>query len=53
MASGVKLWHIANEMDTLSDEPYADLNRQTGELATISREELQAAEKGDRLDKKH
>ncbi|HIK17606.1 MAG TPA: hypothetical protein IGS53_20260 [Leptolyngbyaceae cyanobacterium M33_DOE_097] len=46
----VKLQDIVDEMDTLSDELHAYLNKQTGELVTISSEELQAAEEEDAIE---
>lgn len=50
MALVVKLQHVVDEMDTLSDELRAYLNKQTGQLITISSEELQAAEEGDDIE---
>jgi hypothetical protein len=44
MTSVVKLQDVVDEMDAVSDEHHAYLNRQTGELATISNEEIRAAE---------
>ncbi len=46
----VKLQDIVDEMDTLSDGLHAYLNKQTGELVTISSEELQAAEEEDTIE---
>jgi hypothetical protein len=43
----VSLKDVINEMDVVSDEHSAFLNRQTGELVTLSREELSAAEEDD------
>lgn len=50
MTPVVKLQDIVNEMDTLSDELHAYLNKRTGELVTISSEELQAAEEEDTIE---
>lgn len=50
MAPVVKLQHVVDEMDTLSDKLHAYLNRKTGKLITISNDELEAAEAGDDLD---
>jgi hypothetical protein len=44
MTSVVRLQDVIDEMDAVSDEHHAYLNRQTGELATISNEEIRAAE---------
>jgi len=46
----VKLQDVVDEMDTLSDELHAYLNKQTGELVTVSSEELQAAEEEDTIE---
>lgn len=46
----VKLQHVVDEMDAISDELHAYLNRKTGELITISNNELEAAEAVDDLD---
>ncbi|NJP11826.1 MAG: hypothetical protein HC866_22085 [Leptolyngbyaceae cyanobacterium RU_5_1] len=50
MAPVVKLRDVVDEMDTLNDELRAYLNKQTGELITVSSEELQAAEAGDDIE---
>jgi hypothetical protein len=47
MKANVSLKDIVNEMDGLSDEHSAFLNRKTGELVTLSEEELSAAEEDD------
>jgi len=44
MKTLVSLTDVVDEMDVLSDEHSAFLNRHTGELVTLSREELSAAE---------
>jgi hypothetical protein len=44
MSSIVKLRDIVDELEMLSDELHSYLNKQTGELITVSREELQAVE---------
>lgn len=41
MASVVKVQDVIDEMDTVSNEHHAYLNRQTGELVTIGDEEIQ------------
>jgi len=43
----VSVQDVVNEMDLVSDEHAAYLNRQTGELVTLSDEELSAAEDDD------
>jgi len=43
----VSIKDVVDEMDVLSDEHSAFLNRHTGELVTLSREELSAAEEND------
>jgi hypothetical protein len=50
MAPVVSLRAVVDEMHVLSDSFYAYLNKRTGELVTISDEELGAAECGDDLD---
>jgi hypothetical protein len=45
----VSLKDVVNEMDILSDEHTGFLNRLTGELITLSLDELSAAEDGDDL----
>ncbi|MFH1942812.1 MAG: UPF0158 family protein [bacterium] len=47
----VSIKDVVNEMDVLSDEHSAFLNRHTGELVTLSSEELSAAEEDDNIDK--
>jgi hypothetical protein len=47
MKINVSIKDIVNEMDVLSDEHSAFLNRKTGELITLSEEELSAAEEND------
>ena len=44
MASVVRVQDVIDEMDTVSSEHYAYLNRQTGELVTIGNEEIRAVE---------
>jgi hypothetical protein len=46
----VSIQDVVDEMDVPSDEHSAFLNRHTGELATLSREELSAAEEDDDID---
>jgi len=46
----VSIKDVVNEMDVLSDEHSAFLNRHTGELVTLSNEELSAAEEDDNID---
>jgi len=50
MKAIVSIKDIINEMDVLSDEHSAFLNRHTGELVTLSSEELSAAEEDDNID---
>jgi len=50
MKAIVLLKDVVNEMDVISDEHSAFLNRQTGELVTLSGEELSAAEEDDDID---
>lgn len=47
MAVIVSLREVVNEMDVFSDEHTAYINRKTGELITLSREELALAEDPD------
>ena len=47
----VSIKDVMDEMDILSDEHSAFLNRITGELVTLSREELSAAEENDAGDR--
>lgn len=47
MKTLVSIKDVVDEMDVLSDEHSAFLNRHTGELVTLSREELSAAEEND------
>ena len=47
MKTIVSIKDVVNEMDILSDEHSAFLNRNTGELVTLSDEELSAAEEDD------
>jgi hypothetical protein len=47
----VSIKDVVDEMDILSDEHSAFLNRNTGELVTLSGEELSAAEEEDDIDK--
>jgi hypothetical protein len=47
----VSIKDIVDEMDISSDEHSAFLNRHTGELVTLSSEELSAAEEDDSIDK--
>jgi Uncharacterised protein family (UPF0158) len=44
MTSVVRLQNVVDEMDAVSDEHHAYLNRQTGELVTIGDEEICAVE---------
>jgi Uncharacterised protein family (UPF0158) len=44
MTSVVRVQDVVNEMDTVSNEHHAYLNRQTGELVTIAEEEIRAVE---------
>jgi hypothetical protein len=46
----VSIKDVVDAMDILSDEHSAFLNRITGELVTLSREELSASEEDDDLD---
>ena len=46
----VSIKDVVNEMDVLSDEYSAFLNRYTGELVTLSNEEISAAEEDDNID---
>jgi hypothetical protein len=46
----VSIKDVVNEMDVLSDEYSAFLNRHTGELVTLSNEEISAAEEDDNID---
>ena len=50
MKATVSLKDVVDEMDILSDEHSAFLNRNTGELVTLSSEELSAAEADGDLD---
>ena len=50
MKAIVSIKDVVNEMDVLSDEHSAFLNRHTGELVTLSSEELSAAEEDDNID---
>jgi hypothetical protein len=43
----VSLQDVINEMDVMSDEIHAYLNKVTGELVTITDEEINAIENGD------
>jgi hypothetical protein len=47
MKTLVSIKDVVDEMDVLSDEHSAFLNRHTGELVTLSREELSTAEEDD------
>ncbi len=47
MKTIVSIKNVVDEMDILSDEHSAFLNRHTGELVTLSGEELSAAEEDD------
>lgn len=49
MKAIVSIKDVVNEMDILSDEHSAFLNRYTGELVTLSSEELSAAEEDDNI----
>jgi hypothetical protein len=51
MKATVSLKDVVDEMDVPSDEHSAFLNRHTGELVTLSSEELSAAEEDDEIDK--
>lgn len=46
----VSIKDVVNEMDVLSDEHSAFLNRHTGELVTLSNEEISTAEEYDNID---
>lgn len=50
MKATVSLKDVINEMDVPGDEHSAFLNRHTGELVTLSSEELSAAEEDDDID---
>jgi Uncharacterised protein family (UPF0158) len=50
MKAIVSIKDVVNEMDVLSDEHSAFLNRHTGELVTLSNEEISAAEEDDNID---
>jgi len=50
MKAIVSLKDFVNEMDVFSDAHSAFLNRITGELVTLSSEELSAAEEDDNID---
>jgi hypothetical protein len=50
MKAIVSIKDVVNEMDGLSDEHSAFLNRCTGELVTLSMEELSIAEEDDNID---
>jgi hypothetical protein len=50
MKTTVSLKDVINEMDVPSDEHSAFLNSHTGELVTLSREELSTAEEDDDID---
>jgi hypothetical protein len=50
MKATVSLKDVVNEMDVPGDEHSAFLHRHTGELITLSREELSAAEEDDDID---
>ena len=50
MKAIVSIKDVVNEMDVLSEEHSAFLNRHTGELVTLSSEELNAAEEDDDID---
>jgi hypothetical protein len=50
MKAIVSIKDVVNEMDGLSDEHSAFLNRNTGELVTLSMEELSIAEENDNID---
>jgi len=51
MKAAVLVKDVVDEMDILSDEHSAFLNRNTGELVSLSSEELSAAEEDDDIDK--
>jgi hypothetical protein len=50
MKATVSLKDVVNEMDVLSDEYSAFLNRHTGELVTLSNEEISAGEEDENID---
>jgi hypothetical protein len=50
MIPTVSLRAVAQEMDVFSDEEFAYLNPQSGELVTIRREEIAMVESGDDLE---
>jgi len=50
MKAIVSIKDVVKEMDVLSDEHLAFLNRHTGELVTLSNEEISAAEEDDNID---
>ena len=50
MKATVSLKDVVDEMDVPGDEHSAFLNRHTGELVTLSSEELSAAEEDDDID---
>jgi hypothetical protein len=50
MKAIVSIKDVVNAMDGLSDEHSAFLNRYTGELVTLSDEEISAAEEDDNVD---
>ena len=50
MKTIVSIKDVVNETDVLNDEHSAFLNRHTGELVTLSIEELSAAEEDDNID---
>jgi hypothetical protein len=50
MKAIVSIKDVVNEMDVISDEHSAFLNRHTGELVTLSNEEISAAEEDDNID---
>ena len=51
MKAIVSIKDVVNEMDVPIDEHSAFFNRQTGELVTLSNEELSAAEEDDNINK--
>ena len=50
MKAIVSIKDVVNEMDGLSDEHSSFLNRYTGELVTLSMDELSIAEENDNID---
>jgi len=50
MRAIVSIKDVVDEMDIPSDEHSAFLNRHTGELVTLSSEEISAAEEDDNVD---